>query len=227
MNLAHTVDDDDDFMDPVPIRVPVLPVDPALVVSHAASISRVSESIPEFTSVPVNLAHIVDDDDDFMDPVPVRIPVLPVDPALVVSHAASISRVSESIPESIPTCEDLFHVFIPTCEDLVIGSEDEYDSERDDGNLVVQQVPSVVRNFLPHNVKESTLVESGGRRRSKGTENWASNTFNEWRSFRGFPISKSLADLSELPDVKPLAAMLKDFFLECVKKDGTMYPPSS
>ena len=137
----------------------------------------------------MNFAHIVDDDDDFMDPVPVRIPVLPVDLVVVVSHAASISRVCESIPESIPTCEDLFPessptcenlfpVFILICEDLVIGSEDEYNSERDDGNLVVQHVPSVVRNFLPYNAKESTLVQSGGRRRSKGTKNWASNTFN-------------------------------------------------
>ena len=40
-------------------------------------------------------------------------------------------------------------------------------------------------------------------------------------------MKESLADLSELPDVKPLAAMLKDFFLECVKRDGTLYLPSS
>ena len=69
-------------------------------------------------------------------------------------------------------------------------------------------------------------MQFGSRRRSKGTENWASNTFNEWHAFHGYPISEILADLSELPDVKPLVAMLKDFFLECVKRDGTMYPPS-
>ena len=155
------------------------------------------------------------------------VPVLLSDPAGVVgSHATNISRVPESIPERIPNCEDL-PVFIPTCEDLIIGSEDEYDSERDDCKSVVQLVPSAIRKFLPHDAKESALVQSGGRRRSKGSENWASNTFNEWCTFRGYPISKSLVDLSELPDVKPLAAMLKDFFLECVKKDGTMYPPSS
>ena len=113
---------------------------------------------------------------------------------------------------------------------MVIDSDDKYDSERGEGSAIAPQVPlksKGFRIFLPRNVVESALVQSGGRRRSKGIENWASNTFNEWRAFHGYPISESLADLSKLHDVKPLAVMLKDFFLECMKRDGTMYLPSS
>ena len=195
-------------------------------------------SIP--SSVPIHF-ECDEVDDDFMDlpirsshsarldPVPVPIQFVSLHRDVVITDynelaVASINRVSESI--------DLFPIFIPICEDLVIDSDDEYDSEKEE-NTNTLQVPTAAvvskgfQKFLSPNVAESTLVQSGGRRKRKGIENWASNMFNEWRAFRGFPMKESLADLSELPDVKPFAAMLKDFFLECVKRDGTLYPPSS
>ena len=40
------------------------------------------------------------------------------------------------MPETI----DLLLVFIPMCEDLVIDSDDEYDSEREEGCAIALQV---------------------------------------------------------------------------------------
>lgn len=85
----------------------------------------------------------------------------------------------------------------------------------------------VCRRFRQIDPKEREHMKTGGERKSRHSEIWALNVFDEWRAFKGFGIEKSVADLYEEPNIEPPVRMLEDFFLELTKKDGTLYPPQS
>jgi hypothetical protein len=68
---------------------------------------------------------------------------------------------------------------------------------------------------------------SGGKRKSKHAEMWASNAFDEWRICNGYSIEKSIADLSEEPDIRGFVDLIFKFTLQVRKADGILYPPSS
>jgi len=70
-------------------------------------------------------------------------------------------------------------------------------------------------------------VKANGERKSKHSEKWAENAFNEWRKFRGYSVEKSIADMSEEVDIKPFVGMLYEFTLQLTKADGSLYPPKS
>ena len=80
--------------------------------------------------------------------------------------------------------------------------------------------------FLDLDEKEVQNVEAGGERRSKHSETWAVNAFNEWRQFKGYSLDKSIGDLSEEEDVSEFVEMLFKFTLQVTKSDGSLYPPT-
>jgi hypothetical protein len=72
--------------------------------------------------------------------------------------------------------------------------------------------------------KEIENINKGGCQASKHVELWARNVFDEWWVFHGFNIEKLIIDIFEDEDfVMNLVEMLC-FFLQVVKKDGTICP---
>ena len=67
----------------------------------------------------------------------------------------------------------------------------------------------------------------GGERRSRHSEKWAENTFDEWRRFRGYSTEKTIGELSEAEDIRDFVQLLKNFMLQVTKQDGSLYPPGS
>jgi hypothetical protein len=68
---------------------------------------------------------------------------------------------------------------------------------------------------------------AGGSRKSRHSEVWACNAFDEWRLCNGYSVEKSIADLSEEPDIRLFVNLLFKFTLQVRKADGSLYPPSS
>jgi hypothetical protein len=64
-------------------------------------------------------------------------------------------------------------------------------------------------------------------RKSRHSEVWACNAFDEWRLCNGFSVEKSIADLFEEPDIRPFVDLLFKFTLQVRKADGSLYLPSS
>jgi hypothetical protein len=81
--------------------------------------------------------------------------------------------------------------------------------------------------FANVSVEDLGVVQSRGKRRSAKVEQWTARAFGEWRTCHGHSIEKSIADLSEEPDVQPFVDLLVSFFLEVRKRDGTHYIPST
>jgi type IV secretory pathway VirB3-like protein len=48
---------------------------------------------------------------------------------------------------------------------------------------------------------EVTNAQEGGKKKSRNGETWAANAFDEWRRCHGLSIVKSIADLSEEPNL--------------------------
>ena len=57
-------------------------------------------------------------------------------------------------------------------------------------------------------------------------ERWTVKAFDEWCEHHGYATVKSIVDLFEKVDVKPLINMVVYFFLEVKKQDGTLYNPT-
>lgn len=122
-----------------------------------------------------------------------------------------------SLPSSVGFEEALAE--ISDCEDCST------DDEADVGCNV--NVLSKSKRFGEAQVDELKIIEAGGIRKSIRVERWAVKAFDDWREHRGYATIKSIADLSEEVDVKPLINMLVFFFLEVKKQDGTLYNPTT
>ena len=68
---------------------------------------------------------------------------------------------------------------------------------------------------------------AGGIRKSRHSEVWACNAFDEWRLCNGYNLEKSIADLSEEADIRGFVDLLFKFTLQVRKSDGSLYPPAS
>ena len=68
---------------------------------------------------------------------------------------------------------------------------------------------------------------AGGIRKSRHSEVWACNAFDEWRVCNGYSVEKSIADLSEEADIREFVDLLFKFTLQVRKSDGSLYPPAS
>jgi hypothetical protein len=74
---------------------------------------------------------------------------------------------------------------------------------------------------------EVVNVQEGGKRKSRNGETWAANAFDDWRRCHGLSTAKSIADLSEEPDLHAFVDMLFKFTLQVRKQDGTLSSPTS
>jgi hypothetical protein len=81
--------------------------------------------------------------------------------------------------------------------------------------------------FLDLDGKEVENVKLGGRRITKHAKLWVKNAFDEWKQFRGFDMTKLIANLSKDEGlVKNLVDMLSIFVLHVVEKDNSLCPPT-
>jgi hypothetical protein len=69
-------------------------------------------------------------------------------------------------------------------------------------------------------------VRRGGVRRSEASERWATRSFEDWRRIRGLSVEKTIGELSEEADLKPLTNMMVQFMLETKKQNGDLYHPN-
>jgi hypothetical protein len=81
-----------------------------------------------------------------------------------------------------------------------------------DGPGVVDPVPnfnSVNKlHFRELDDVEVKKALAGGERKSRHSEVWAANAFDEWRVCHGYSVEKSIADLSEESDIRGFIDLL-------------------
>jgi hypothetical protein len=153
-----------------------------------------------------------------------------VQPSVGVAGPATVQNAGVSTPGvgdfllMLPS-DDVYVPAILDCEidSLVNYSSDVEDSCKDSPGSC--NIASGVCRFGDANGDELAAITAGGKRRSWRVEQWAHRAFDDWRLFRGYPVDKSIVDLSEAADTKPLVEMLVYFFLEVKKQDGELYNP--
>jgi hypothetical protein len=97
-----------------------------------------------------------------------------------------------------------------------------------DSAVVVALLDPVKKGrFLDLNDEEVKNALVGGKRKSRHSEVWACNAFDEWRIYNGYSVEKSIADLSEEKDIRGFVDLLFKFTLQVRKSDGSLYPPNS
>ena len=92
--------------------------------------------------------------------------------------------------------------------------------ESNDGSIVNELHNS--KQFGEAQVDEIKTIEAGGACRSYRVEQWVVKAFDELRKHCGYAIQKSIVDLLEEVDVKPLINMLMYFFLDVKKQDSSL-----
>jgi hypothetical protein len=81
--------------------------------------------------------------------------------------------------------------------------------------------PISKNQLLDLDEKEVDNVNKGGRKINKHVKLWAKNAFDEWKVFRGFDTTSSIANLSKNESsIKNLVDM------QVAKKDGNIYLPT-
>jgi hypothetical protein len=81
--------------------------------------------------------------------------------------------------------------------------------------------------FAELDLAELKLAKVGGKCRSKHSEVWAANAFDEWRRCYGLSTDKNIGDLSKEEDLHEFINMLMKLVLQVRKTDGFRYPPNS
>jgi len=118
-----------------------------------------------------------------------------------------------------------FDLFVPFVRDCVLfGSDDGLlsDDKRGDPNLAAEVVRWGTASMVDYEI-----VRKGGARKNIHVDNWAQNSFNKWRAFRGYPTTESIADLSKKSDVLPLVDLLVQYFLELKTQKLGLYAPGT
>jgi hypothetical protein len=113
--------------------------------------------------------------------------------------------------EFIPSVKDADKsLFVPK---YIFLPDESYDTNPDRGDV----------RFKIATVVELENVRRGGVQRSQSNEKWASRRFDDWRKIRGLSIEKSIGDLSEEIDLKPLTEMVIRFMIETKKQNSDLY----
>jgi hypothetical protein len=116
----------------------------------------------------------------------------------------------------------------PLVQSVVVEDElVKYEHVKDCAALAALHVRLKTGRFLDLDDEKVRNALADGKRKSRHSEVWACNAFDEWRIYNGYSVEKSIADLSEEKDIRSFVDLLFKFKLQVRKSDGSLYPPSS
>jgi hypothetical protein len=120
----------------------------------------------------------------------------------------------------IPSIEDVDEALF-TFELAVIPGD------RNVANDNVTNNKSSAERFRIAIAAELENVRRGRVWRSEASERWATRSFEDWRRIRDLSVEKTIGELSEEADLKPLTDMMVQFMLETKKQNGDLYHPNT
>ena len=188
-----------------------------------ATTGVVIDSFPEIAQSPMTQAFDpvikVSDQNLLIEAPPVNHAMLPMAEVIEPNSLIEATTLLDDLPD---TTFDLFVPSVPDC--VLFGSDDGLlsDDERSDHNLAAEDA-----RWGTASRADYEIVRKGGACKSIRVDNWALKSFNEWRAFRGYPTTESIADLSEKSDVSPLVDLLVQYFLELKTQKLGLYAPGT